>query len=64
MVLGILMVIIFLLKVCRKPGGDMVPRSHKVPLMAAEAVDKGERKEEESAKLRKFLQSPLIILNN
>jgi len=32
--------------------------------MAAEAVDKGERKEEESAKLRKFLQSPLIILNN
>ena len=31
----------------RADGGDMVPRSHKVPLMAAEAVDKGERKEEE-----------------
>ena len=35
----------------------MVPRSHKVPLMVAEAVDKGERKEEESAKLREFLQT-------
>ncbi len=35
----------------------MVPRSHKVPSMAAEAVDKGERKEEERAKLREFLQT-------
>ena len=29
MVLGISMIIIFLLKVCRKPGGDAVPTSHK-----------------------------------
>ena len=39
MVFGILMIIIFLPEVCRKPGGDVVPKSHMNSLKKKKLVN-------------------------